>query len=102
RLLLAVEPGWHVQANPATEAFLLPTTVAALEAELRGLRYPPGEELQPGFSERPLAVYRGEVELTGELRAEPGRGRLLLTCQPCDDGKCLPEVTQEIPIGQEE
>src|SRR5436305_8184368 len=98
RLALEIEPGWHLQANPASEAYLLPTALRAEGAELRALRYPPGEEITLGFAHHPLAVYRGTVEIAGELGAVTPGSRLLLTFQPCDDARCLPEATQEVAV----
>ena len=98
RLALTIEPGWHIQANPASEEFLIPTTVRAEGAELRDLRYPPPREMPSRMSERPLAVWDGTVEITGEIgKLTPG-ARLHLTFQPCDDLRCLPEVTEEVAV----
>ncbi len=95
-LALAVEPGWHLNANPASEPFLVPTALAGRGLELRNLRYPAGEPLRMGFEEKPLAAYAGRVELAGELQ---GTGSLVLTYQPCDETRCLPPVEREIGIG---
>jgi uncharacterized protein YyaL (SSP411 family) len=97
RLVLEIAPGWHIQANPASEEFLLPTEVtAAGGAEVRNLQYPPGEEMPAAFAGgRPLAVYAGRVELAGEVS---GHGRLVVRFQLCDDARCLPPAEQVIPL----
>ncbi|MFL6198578.1 MAG: DUF255 domain-containing protein [Thermoanaerobaculia bacterium] len=97
RLVLEVAPGWHIQANPASEEFLLPTEVAAEGgAQVRGLQYPQGAEIAAGFAGgRPLAVYAGRVEVAGEVS---GRGRLVVRFQLCDDERCLPPAEQTIPL----
>ena len=97
RLVLEVAPGWHIQANPASEEFLLPTEVAAEGgAEVRSLRYPPGEEIPAAFAGgRPLAVYTGRVEVAGEVS---GRGRLVVRFQLCDDARCLPPAEQAVAV----
>jgi hypothetical protein len=95
-LALAIAPGWHLNANPASEPFLVATDLAGRGLELRGLRYPPGEPLQMAFEEKLLAAYAGRVDLTGELK---GSGSLVLTYQPCDDTRCLPPVEREIAVG---
>src|SRR5579864_1866366 len=59
RLALDVAPGWHLQANPASESYLVPTALAAEGAELRKLSYPAGEPLHVAFSSRPVAAYQG-------------------------------------------
>jgi uncharacterized protein len=99
RLVLAIEPGWHLQANPASEEYLVPTELRAEGARLRNVRYPAAERETAEFAERPLAVYSGRVELTGEVAEVAPGARLLLTYQPCDDARCLPPTTRELAIG---
>jgi hypothetical protein len=103
--VLDVAPGWHLQANPPSESYLVPTTLAAEGAELRDLSYPAGEPLRVAFSSQPVAAYQGRVEIAGEIgrpwgAAEPpaGTARLLLTYQLCDDRRCLPPVTRTVRI----
>jgi uncharacterized protein YyaL (SSP411 family) len=94
RMVLEIQPGWHIQANPASEDYLVPTEVIAEGgAEVRGLSYPEGELMVEGFAGGPLAVYAGRVEITGEMR---GGGRLVLRFQPCDDSRCLPPVEHPV------
>jgi hypothetical protein len=97
RMSLEIEPGWHIQANPASEEFLVPTEVVAEQgAEVRGLRYPEGEPMPAGFAGgRSLAVYAGRAGITGEVR---GQGRLVLRFQPCDDSRCLPPVEHPVTV----
>ncbi|HVR11373.1 MAG TPA: DUF255 domain-containing protein [Thermoanaerobaculia bacterium] len=104
RLVLEVAPGWHLQANPPSESFLVPTTLAAEGAELRRVSYPAGEPLRVAFSSRPVAAYQGRVELLGEVglaagrqnSPAPGAAHLRLTYQLCDDRRCLPPVTRSV------
>jgi uncharacterized protein len=110
RLHLAIQPGWHVQANPASASYFTPTALTAEGAELRGVTYPAGEDLKAAFnSGQPLTVYHGEIEITGFLRRAPaaekagtaGAGsppRLLLSFQLCDDRRCLPPATRVVPV----
>jgi uncharacterized protein YyaL (SSP411 family) len=98
RLELTIEPGWHVQANPASADYLIPTSLRAEGAEIRDLRYPPGTEVTAAFAHAPLAVYAGTVEIAGEIAAVKPGSRLALTFQPCDEARCLPEVTREVPV----
>jgi hypothetical protein len=98
RLTLAIEPGWHVQTNPAAASYLMPTTIRAEGAEVRNLRYPPGHEVTTTFAPEPLAAYEGTVEITGELGALTPGARLHLTFQACNDVRCLPEVAREVAV----
>jgi hypothetical protein len=95
---LEIADGWHVNANPASQEFLVPTAVeAAGDGELRGVAYPTGERLRFAFAGDELAVYSGAVEIRGEVR--PGDDtRLLVTYQACDDERCLPPVVRELAV----
>jgi hypothetical protein len=91
RLGLEIAPGWHLQANPATEKYLVATEIRAEGGELRNVRYPEGERFPSRYSQQPIAVYSGRIEITGEVA---GTERLSLTYQPCDEARCLPPVTR--------
>jgi hypothetical protein len=88
RALLEVKDGWHINANPASSPYLIPT-------EIRGAReasYPEGKSMTFAFSKEPLSVYHGEVVIpfTGE-------GPLVLVYQACDDTRCLSPVERQLP-----
>jgi hypothetical protein len=97
-LTLGVRAGWHINANPASNEFLIPTSLAGEDAELRAVAYPPGERLKLAFAEEEIAVFTGEVVLEGELRRSGASSQLLLRYQACDDTRCLPPVTVRLPI----
>jgi hypothetical protein len=76
---------------------LQPTAVTAeAGAELVDVRYPEGEEWTPDFTDDRLSVYTGTVAITGTVR---GKGRLVLTYQPCERTRCLQTVRREIALG---
>jgi thiol:disulfide interchange protein DsbD len=93
--------GFHINSNKPLEEYLIPT---ALEPQLpAGLRivateFPKAKELKFEFSEKPLAVYDGTVQIRVKLRAAPdaplGAVKLPLTLryQACNDVACLPPV----------
>jgi uncharacterized protein YyaL (SSP411 family) len=86
---LAIAPGWHLNAHPASEEGLIATAVAAREGKLRGVVYADPSPLTAGGEGPPLAVYEGEIEIRGEIR---GGREIVLTFQPCDAARCLPAV----------
>ncbi|HYO98755.1 MAG TPA: protein-disulfide reductase DsbD domain-containing protein [Pyrinomonadaceae bacterium] len=99
---LTIAGGYHVNANPATEKFLIPTSLnvkpdAGITAEK--IDYPQPLRKKFPFAEVPLAVYEGDalIKLTlGANRdARPGRHTLAasIRVQPCDDEKCFPPMT---------
>jgi uncharacterized protein YyaL (SSP411 family) len=90
---LDIRGGWHVNANPASLDYLIPTRV---EGALRRVSYPPGQRLRFPFAPDEIAVYTGRATIRGEI-APAGRA-LQLTYQPCDDRRCLPPVHATVPL----
>ncbi|WP_287799003.1 protein-disulfide reductase DsbD domain-containing protein [Acidiphilium sp.] len=101
RVQLHIQQGWHVNANPASLRFLIPTT---LKAEAAGqpvaldFRYPPGRESNITLGGRKIRVYDDRTILSADLPqgivqglASGKRLTILATVQSCSDkGVCLP------------
>ncbi|MBI1731506.1 MAG: DUF255 domain-containing protein [Gammaproteobacteria bacterium] len=96
---LAVVDGWHINANPSSLDFLVPTTIAAeRDGHLVkiGVDYPAGRRIDVGLGER-IAVYSGTVLIpvaveSGDLSAGDTGNDLKITArvQACNDtGRCL-------------
>lgn len=94
-LRLEIEGGLHLQANPASLGFLVPTEVSVSGGELRELVYPPGVPLDTGFSAEPIEVYAGRVEIRGEVK---GGSVMHLGYQACSATGCLPVVRVDLPL----
>ena len=104
---LSIESGYHVNANPATEKFLIPT---ALEVKpeagiaVEKILYPKPLKKKFSFHDVPLDVYEREAEIKLTLRAarDTAAGqhtlRARLRVQPCDDEKCYPPTTIEASL----
>ncbi|MGH9336641.1 MAG: thioredoxin domain-containing protein, partial [Vicinamibacteria bacterium] len=60
RVSLRIEEGWHINANPASSPYLIPTEI---RGEVRNVVYPRGKSMSFGFSKEPLSVYDGELAL---------------------------------------
>jgi uncharacterized protein YyaL (SSP411 family) len=103
-LALRIEPGWHLYAASgpgSAETAALGLEVLRLEGVdgvvLRDLAYPDGTASQ---SDPPVAIYAERVSISGELRTLwPGRGRLLVRFQACDDHRCLPPAEVAVGLG---
>lgn len=104
---LAITSGYHVNANPATERFLIPTSLEVKpEAGITvdKIVYPKPLTKKFSFSPTPLAVYEGDARITMTVNvprdAAPGQHALAarLRVQPCDDEKCYPPTTIETSI----
>ena len=93
--------GFHVNSNPASEDFLIPTQLTAdLPAGFRVLStsYPPGVLRKFKFSPVQLSVYEGKFTVRLRLAADADaplgalKIPLVLRYQACNDEACLPPI----------
>lgn len=100
---LQVDDGWHINANPASFDFLIPTQ---LSLQSRGkpvpttVEYPQGRTIDLGLA-RPITVYSGQVRIKATLPdgapATPLKAALRI--QACsDDGRCLRPSIVKVPV----
>lgn len=99
---ISIQPGYHVNANPATFDYLIATelTVDTSDGITFGKPvYPAAEKKKFQFAEQPLAVYEGNIQVRLPLQAAPNaaRGKRSLAAhlrvQACDEEKCFPPAT---------
>ncbi|MBI4418884.1 MAG: thioredoxin family protein [Ignavibacteriales bacterium] len=108
-VMLAIEPGWHINSHTPTYDYLIGTTLNLQPVEgiiVSDLQYPNGALLKFGFADDPLSVYEGTVpvfltlRISGKLQAGlyPIGGSLRV--QACNDEVCLAPSTipLEIPL----
>jgi len=99
---LAIASGWHINANPPSPDYMVPTEIEIEPAA--GLtagppRYPPGHPLQVSFDPAPMLVMGGTVEIQVPLAAAasaiagPHTLKAKLTFQACNDQVCLTPVS---------
>lgn len=106
---LAIRPGWHINANPASGDLLIPTSLtlnADWPLDFARVRYPTGHSRAfPALGET-LAVYEEQVALGADLSLPPaaagtaGYVRFLVQYQACDETRCLPpaELSQRVRV----
>lgn len=104
---LTIQSGYHVNANPPTFSYLIPTELQITPTDgvsVSAMSYPPGINVKMAFSEQPLAVYEGNIEIKATLKvdksAKPGQHSLAakLRIQACDDKVCYPPGTRDLAI----
>ncbi len=99
---ITVAKGYHVQANPAANQFLIPLTLtfdSGDGVEVSDIRYPPGELYRLQGADEDLLVYGGTFAVPVSVRASAAaregavaaHGRLRY--QACDDRLCLAPAT---------
>lgn len=106
-VLLNIEPGYHVNANPATYPYLIATEVTADQVEgvdVGNPIYPPAKIQKFQFAEEPLAVYEGQVEVKLPIKVASKGSRSLplkVRVQACDHEKCFPPTTLNTNVAVE-
>ena len=105
---LEIDDGWHINANPASDDFLIPTTVSVspnTSVEIISAVYPKGKPFNFSFNDQPVSVYEGVLEIQMQLQLKPDVSRedafpvnLNLEYQACDDQRCLPPSTDTIQL----
>ena len=106
-VMLNIEPGYHVNANPATYPYLIATEVTAAKVEgldVEKAIYPPAKKQKFEFADEPLAVYEGQVEVRLPMKIA-GKGTrslpLNVRVQACDHEKCFPPATLNTSVSVE-
>ena len=94
---LAIKPGWHINANPASFGYLIPTSIVFDGVKPRSVRYPEAIRFMARFTQTAIDVYEGKVRVValfakGVLPRKSSL-RATLTTQACDDSVCLPPAT---------
>jgi hypothetical protein len=91
---LHVDEGFHINANPASQPYLIPTTVSFAGISPKRVVYPPAIRFKPKFSEEPLDVYEGTVAIivafSPEKLSEMRVPQVTIMVQACTDRICLP------------
>jgi len=104
RVMLAIDPGYHVNANPASSDYLIPTTVTIPGVPDTKISYPAGQVFKPKFSPEGIAVYEGSVAIRAKLPkgslASTAREPLLIQVQACTTQICLAPATLDVPLGR--
>jgi hypothetical protein len=94
---LTIDPGYHVNANPASLDYLIPTVITVPGAPEARVTYPAGQIFRPKFSPEGISVYEGSVEIKAELPkgalASATREPLQVEVQACTAQICLPPAT---------
>ena len=92
-----VRAGWHVNANPPSADYMVPTEVKLTLPpgfSPRPIRYPAGEEHRFAFADQALSVYQGEVAIEVPFRVAPEAAgaqtiKGVFRYQACNDELCL-------------
>jgi thiol:disulfide interchange protein DsbD len=104
---LKISIAWHINANPVSDEFLLPTTFVIEENEnirTLGTFYPQPKKGKFEYSEVELEIYSGQIILGALIQSAqdlaPGilkiKGKV--SYQACNDRFCLPPKSLELEV----
>ena len=98
---LAIDSGFHINANPASSDFLIPTILNVVEFKPLRIAYPEPIPFRPRFTEETIDVYEGTILITaffpkGALSPYPFLHGSV-TAQACTDRFCLPPAELALP-----
>jgi uncharacterized protein YyaL (SSP411 family) len=101
---IAIDAGYHVNANPASFDYLIPTKVSIPGISDAKVVYPLGQVFKPQFLPDGILVYEGSASIRIELPlGSLARVRSLamnLEVQACNLQICLPPSTISVPVEQ--
>lgn len=106
---LSIDDGYHVNANPATFPYLIPTELVVPPADgltAGSVSYPAALKKKFEFAGDELAVYEGQVELKTTLQAAASAPKgersisATLRVQACNNQVCYPpgSINLQIPL----
>jgi uncharacterized protein len=98
---LRIDPGFHINANPASFENLIPTSLMFTGVKPLRVTYPQATRFKPKFLNEALDVYQGTVAIAayfpkGTLHGSAPLGATV-TAQACTDAICLPPSDLPVP-----
>jgi uncharacterized protein YyaL (SSP411 family) len=103
-ITLTIDPGYHINANPASADYLIPTTVKLPGIDNATINYPSGQIFKPKFLPEGISVYQGSLPIKIELPhgglVSARRSPLSIEVQACTQELCLPPATISVHYGE--
>jgi uncharacterized protein len=101
---LTIDPGYHINANPASLDYLMPTTIVMSRSPGAKVFYPTPKKFKPKFMDEAIDVYEGSVVATidlpkGTSDAEFGAA-VAIDFQACNVQTCLLPAKVSLPLSR--
>jgi len=100
-IVVVIDAGYHINANPASLDYLIPTTLKVPNITPLRVIYPAPILFKPKFADEALEVYEGTIHIIAEFpvgvltRQSPLFGTL--RAQACTEDICLPPADLPLP-----
>ncbi len=99
KIILKINDGWHVNANPASMDFLIPTEIVTSDtSKLTEVTYPIGHEVETPLGL--MRVYSNETAIPFKIEGRFPES-VSLTAQACDGKTCYPPSTWTVFLSAE-
>lgn len=102
---ITIDDKFHINANPASFDFLIPTSLEFKDIKPANIEYPKSTRFTAKFAPEGLDVYQGSVAITARFPKDSLKGiraiQGTLTAQACTDQICLPPSTLPVSIGND-
>ena len=96
-VFLTIKEGWHVNANPSSLEFLIPTEITVPDKPKSiDVSYPEGHKVVTPLGE--LKVYSEEISIPFLIKSGEMPEVVSLTAQACDGQTCYPPSTWTLPL----
>lgn len=97
---IEIEPGYHINANPASDPNLIPTQFMLPGHPELKVDYPAGQVFKAPFAPQGIMVYEGRITLRarlpkGSTQLPPAAS---LRVQACNDQVCLAPASVAVPV----
>lgn len=96
---VSVDSGYHINANPASKKFLIPTTLMVSGVPDSAVAYPTAEHFKAPYLPGGIAVYVGTIKIAASIPAIlslPAEAKLRV--QACSARYCLIPSTLDVPL----
>ncbi|MEK7737261.1 MAG: thioredoxin domain-containing protein [Pseudomonadota bacterium] len=103
-LTIKVDDGFHINANPASDPYLIATQLLLEGHPDVNVKYPAAQSFKARFAPNGIDVYQGRITLQAHLPsalATPPPAASLRV-QACNDEVCLAPATLAVPLGSAE
>jgi hypothetical protein len=100
-VVVVIDTGFHINSNPASFDYLIPTTLTMTNQTPVRVVYPEAVSFKPRFADQAINVYEGRIQIVAAfpkgtfLRERHLFGTLI--AQACTDQICLPPATLPLP-----
>jgi uncharacterized protein len=99
-VIVEVAPGFHINANPASQPELIPTLLTIPGRPDVNVDYPASRIFKASFAPQGIAIYEGEFALRARVPEASAESLRVahLRVQACNDKYCLAPATVTVPI----